>query len=461
VANERFWGQLVPLLEERRVIPVVGRDLLRVNVDGECVDLYTVLAQRVARALELPGEPPATIDELACRHVRERRALEDIYPAIKQELGALEQGPLPDALVKLAEIDWFKLYVSTTFDNMLWRAVDTVRHQGKLTHQLSYGLNNDFEDLPDELEELQRPAIYQLLGRASAREHSYVVTDEDLLEFVHNLQIIEQQPRRLFQALARNHVLLIGGRFSPWAIRFLVRAVKHPERLWLMRGKAGFVVDDSASQDAGFREFLVHYNDRTLVYDRGDAVAFVHELWTRWKQGSGKGRVAEMDRTSPARETRISSTPRRAVFLSYASEDRAIVERIKSQLDSSGIDAWFDVAELKGGQTWKEVIAADIDSAAVFVPIISKSVLRQGAREFRAEWECSLEARKRRTRLPNGTPAPFIVPAIVDNTDMQTPGIRQYFGAIQGFAVPGAVLTDDFLKRLNELVRDARAADWR
>lgn len=456
MADERFWDQLLPLLEEKRVIPVVGRDLLTIEVDGRPVDLYEHLARRLATRLELPGPAPATLNELACRYLADRRPLEEIYPALKRELGPLEQGALPEPLLKLAEIGWFKLYVSTTFDNLLWRAVNTVRYQGApLAHSLAYALNNDFPDLPDELSSLQRPVVYQLLGRASAIQDTYAVTDEDLLEFVHNLQIKDRRPRRLFEALAANHLLFLGGRFSPWLIRFFLRAVKHPERLWQVRGKAGFVVDTMASQDAGFMEFLHHYSDRTLVYASGGPVDYVNELWDRWKQ-------SRPDPSRPAGNgvevPQVRTMRRHSVFLSYASEDRAIVEGIKSQLDAAGIDAWFDRTELELGQSWAKEIAANIDSAAAFVPIISSSVLHKGAREFRAEWERSLEAQRRRPRAADGNLARFIMPVVIDGTGMQTEGVRQYFGDMQAIELPGGQLTDGFRSTMRDLVRAAQLA---
>ena len=45
MADERFWDQLLPLLEENRVIPVVGRDMLMIEVDGKRVCLYEHLAR--------------------------------------------------------------------------------------------------------------------------------------------------------------------------------------------------------------------------------------------------------------------------------------------------------------------------------------------------------------------------------------------------------------------------------
>jgi hypothetical protein len=454
--DTRFWDQLLPLLEENRVIPVVGRDLLVIDAEGERRHLYEHLARRLARRFGLPEPLPATLNELACRYLAERQALEDIYPALKRELARLEELPAPQPIVELAEIGWFRLYVSTTFDDFLCRAVDAARHDGaRLTHSLAYALNNDFQDLPEDFANLQRPAVYQLLGRASAIQDTYAVTDEDLLEFVHNLQMPERRPRRLFDALAANHVLLIGGGFSPWVIRFFLRAVKHRERLWQVRGRAGFLVDATAQQDPDLVQFLHHYSDRTLVYQSGGALEFVHELSQLWRQEHAR----EHDRPAAAPgAARSEPMPRHAVFLSYASEDRAIVERVKSQLDAAGIDAWFDRSELQAGAGWSEEISANIDSAAAFVPVISKSVLGRGSREFRVEWERALKARERRPREASGGAARFIVPIVIDGTDMQAAGVREYFGGTQAVSLPGGAVSDEFRAAMRDLVRARQLA---
>jgi len=379
--DERFWDQILPLLEEGRVVPIVGRDLLAIDADGQHANLYEHLARRLGKRLGIEGAAPASLEEVARRYMAEcRQPLEDIYPALKKELTALESSEPSGALRRLAEIEWFRLYVSTTFDDLLCRAVDAARYDGAgLTTSLAFGLMNNFKDLPDELENLQRAVVYQLFGRASAVQDTYAVTEEDLLEFVHTLQIETQRPRRLFDALESNHLLLLGGGFSPWMVRFFLRAVKHRDRLWQVRGRAGFVVDRAASEDRPLIEFLRAYSDRTLIYHAGTPEQFVDELWTHW---SGRRPAsARADASAP----RADGMPRHAVFLSYASEDRSIVESIRTQLDEAGLDAWFDRLELQPGQSWAREIAANIDAAAVFVPVISSSVLQRTGREFRVD----------------------------------------------------------------------------
>jgi hypothetical protein len=44
--------------------------------------------------------------------------------------------------------------------------------------------------------------------------------------------------------------------------------------------------------------------------------------------------------------------PKRAVFLSYASDDADAALRICTALRDAGVEVWFDQSELHGGDAW-------------------------------------------------------------------------------------------------------------
>jgi hypothetical protein len=62
---------------------------------------------------------------------------------------------------------------------------------------------------------------------------------------------------------------------------------------------------------------------------------------------------------------------KKAVSLSYASEDSAAAERICAALRSAGTEVWFDQSELRGVDAWDRQIRTQIQTCALFVPIIS------------------------------------------------------------------------------------------
>jgi hypothetical protein len=45
-----------------------------------------------------------------------------------------------------------------------------------------------------------------------------------------------------------------------------------------------------------------------------------------------------------------------AVFLSYASQDTSVAERIAVALRGAGIEVWLDRSELRGGDAWDQTI---------------------------------------------------------------------------------------------------------
>ena len=81
----------------------------------------------------------------------------------------------------------------------------------------------------------------------------------------------------------------------------------------------------------------------------------------------------------------------RAVFLSYASQDAEVVERIAVALRAAGVEVWFDKSELTGGDAWDAKIRGQIKSCALFVPIISANTNARREGYFRREWKLAVD----------------------------------------------------------------------
>jgi hypothetical protein len=295
------------------------------------------------------------------------------------------------------------------------------------------------------------------MGKVSARQQGYCVTDEDLVEFVHNLQVPDRRPTLLFDALMdpRGHLLLIGTGFSGWLTRFFLRTIKANERLWTVRDQAGFVADTIARDD--LTQFLEYFSEQTLVYE-GDLVEFVDELVRRVNGPGGGDEPPAVGNAQaeglPGPEQLPDEFPRHAVFISYASEDRDIARSIKEELEKDNIDVWFDRNELQRGDLWKRKIQVNIDECCLFLPILSRSVKVSGHREFLAEWEHALSLPW--PREPDGSPARFIVPVLVDDTDLDDPAVSGYFRKYQAEKLPGGRTTSEFREFVKQRFRLAQ-----
>src|SRR5436309_6220845 len=84
------------------------------------------------------------------------------------------------------------------------------------------------------------------------------------------------------------------------------------------------------------------------------------------------------------------STPQRAVFLSYASQDSEAARRICDALRAVGLDVWFDQSALRGGDAWDASIRRQIKECALFVPVISANTQAREEGYFRREWNLAV-----------------------------------------------------------------------
>src|SRR6516164_2811593 len=53
--KDQDWAELLACMRRRKVIPVIGEELLQVEIDGETVSLYTWMAKRLASELGVPA----------------------------------------------------------------------------------------------------------------------------------------------------------------------------------------------------------------------------------------------------------------------------------------------------------------------------------------------------------------------------------------------------------------------
>ncbi len=448
--DEDAWDDLLNYIEERQVIPIVGPDLLRVQTDRGLRPLYEWLAEKLAARLQVDASAlpqPLNLNDVVCSYLGQRGRREEAYTRLRSILREVEFEP-PLALRQLAEITDFDLFITTTFDPLLEKAVNLVRYGGQPTCEVIAYAPNRVADLPAERGQLQRTVIYHILGRLSASP-TYVVSDEDMLEFICALQSEHLTPEKLFHELEHNHLLLIGSNFSNWLARLFLRMAKR-KRLSDPRDVGEVLADDHTLRDERLLAFLQQVSVRTRVY--GGAEAFVAELHARWMKRRGaaaaSGAGAEPVRfLPPAREM-----PDRAVFISYAREDLPAVQRLKAALDAAGVPTWFDLDRLESGDDYDRKIQANIGRCGYFVPVISATTQRRLEAYFRREWSYAVD---RARSIADG--AVFILPVCIDDTPEAEALVPEKFRALHISRLPGGEPSAEFVRRLQELARGGRS----
>jgi hypothetical protein len=446
--DEDAWDDLLTFIEDKRVIPIVGPELLEVDTPEGPRLLHDWLAEKLAVRLGLDVRTlpsPFTLDDVVSSYGASRGRREEAYVRLRSILKEADFAPSP-ALRRLASITDFDLFVSTTFDPLLEQAINLERFDGAATTEVLSYAPNRVVDLSCERERMQRPCVYHLFGKVAASP-SYVISDEDMLEFICALQSEHLTPEKLFHELEHSHLLFIGSNFSNWLARLFLRMAKR-HRLSDPRDVGEVLADSYTDQDARLMSFLQQVSVRTRVYS--GARNFVDELHTRWqarRPGQPMTPVATQRILPPAREM-----PDNAVFISYAREDLPAVQRIKAGLDAAGITTWFDMERLESGDDYDRKIQRNIARCAWFIPVVSANTQRRQEAYFRREWSYAMD---RARNMADS--ALFILPVVIDATDAGHALVPDRFKALHFTALQDGEVTPDFARRLAELVRGPHA----
>ena len=309
--DEDAWEDLLNFIEERRVIPIIGPELLQVETETGPRLLYDWVAEKLPARLNIdPAELPKsyTLNDVVCWFLAARGRREEAYARVRSIFRDANFVP-PFALRQLAQITDFDLFVTTTFDPLLEQAINLERFQGAATAEVLSYAPNRVVDLPSEREKLLRPVVYHLFGRLSASP-TYVISDEDTLEFICALQSEHLTPERLFHELEHNHLLFIGSSFTNWLARLFLRMAKR-HRLSDPRDVGEVLADNHSDKDGRLMNFLQQVSVRTRVYS--GAAKFVDELHRRWMTRQKPGDVIRAGRPAALPAARARDARQRSL----------------------------------------------------------------------------------------------------------------------------------------------------
>lgn len=452
---DEFWEDFLPLVEEKRVIPIIGPDLLVFDGEGGPKTLYRIVAERLAERLKVDmqgiGEGGVYgLNDVVCRYLQGRGRREEVYPKIRAIMKDIVlEAPAP--LRALAGIRDFDLFVSLSFDSLLAVAINAVRFGGaERTEQIAYAPNK-VADLPAEREALKNPVVYSLFGKLSVAP-DYVITEEDTLEFLYALQSEARRPHLLFDALQGSHLLFLGYCFPDWLARFFIRIAKS-RQLSQQRGESELLVDPRVANERQLVHFLENFSYGTRILSM-EPLAFIEELARRWHERNPPAAVSEKPRLA-IDDAEVADTtpdlPTGGIFISYAKEDLGAVQNIFSALEELGLDVWIDKDRLEAGDQYDQKIKRNIKACSLFLPIISGTTQRRLEGYFRREWKL---AEERSWGIADSVP--FILPIVIDDTPAYESVVPEAFQKAQWTQLPGGESKPEFEMRLVKLVREYR-----
>ena len=436
--EDKDWYNLLREIKARKVVPVIGPALVTVTDHGQPIMLNRHLAPGLAKALQLENpEQFGSLNEVARAHLLRGGKRDAVYQELRYLFDGLKATPPSPALMDLAAITDFELFVSSTPDPLLARALEQSRPGFRVDRNLLAFHPNEPQDLPDVL---PGSLLYYILGNYNTYP-DFAVWEEDYMEFICGLEEARDNLKNLFRTLKNRFLLLLGSPSEDWIVRFFLRVARQ-QRL-SDRHQRDYLADVLA--DLG--EPMIFFFDRVIGATRiipGEPGIFVQELARRWRQGpsSPADSAEELLRRMP------EEMPPGAVFISYSSEDLAAASALAYGLATAGVPVWLDKQRLRVGDNFERSLEHAVkDGCSFFISLISAATEADASRYFHKEraWAAN--------RQVDGFV--FYLPVIIDDT--AAPKLEPAcFGKIHREHLKGGKISREFAQRVLRLVEEYR-----
>ncbi len=409
--NDRSWDQLLRAIDQEKVVLVIGDKLLRVKIGDKSYTMKQYVLKRMAEELEVDYTPELDFYDLSYE-VKLKEWRQKQSNPYNETTYILEDLPRKsydtDLLRKLLSIDKFKLVLTTGFDDIALTLMQEIYGKDNVA-SYSYEKNSNRPDIPTYFNKYLH---YHLFGKADPTPNSFVLTEDDLLDFIHSWMDQNYRPQQLSYKLGDRYLLVIGCDYPNWLFRFFFHSLKHS--ISQINASGGSISGTLA--DNNLEPELISFLQRMEANVHEDAENFIEELsarWTKYKSTHGttmpQGNDLQAEQGQP-------STPAEA-FISYASEDYETAKEIASTFEELGLHVWFDKKALEPGDEYERLIRQRIQECPLFIPVLSPQTAKVGGpRFYRKEWKWASDM----SQQYFGTGRNYIMPVVIEGYKMES-----------------------------------------
>lgn len=421
------WNRLCRNISEKNVIPVIGNEMYKFNLAGNLVNIESYVVKELLRNNGIEDRTFKSIGAAVDYLLVERQAdIRDINDDLKSLTSSETEYPLLNEFLAIGQL---LFYVNTTvYGNILESIIQRQRNSNAIEGNFSI-----YESFTENINvnALERPFVFNIFGSLA---HNVVpaLKEEEMLEFTTALigKISDSKFASILDALKNKTLLFLGCSQPGWLIRFLFRILSN-DRIdnWQRRRSEIIVINDKSDEREVQFRFLSSY--KAITYD-GDTNEFVRELSDKWKEYS-----------------RIHPPKPKNIFISYSHKDTHAAETLLSRLSGiENVNCWFDNNRLQSGDNFNTEIILNIDSADLFIPIISANSLEGDNSYVRREWLTAYNTNV--TRMIRNKKAKYLLPVVIDNTNLGNSVINEFFPSLTIASIPGGNADDQFINTVKK-----------
>ena len=422
--NDRNWNLLLEAINNCSVVPILGNEIFQIESNGKKELLEEFILQELAKKFDVPYEVGMgyssindKIEELNFQNLRFRRMgdITDIYYEINSIFRNIRFSELL-LLKKILSLSKFPLILTTSFNPII---EDILLETSENTKVYSYNRSMK-SDIPNNISS-ETPALYYLFGRLSKMKNSFMVTEDDLLEYLHCWHNDDTRPKNLVKYLENKYLLVIGCDYPNWLFRFLWYSIRSFSLSGTNYETQGLVANNTLKKDSELIKFLSRV--QTHVYE--DSSLFIDKLTERWNEYKIETKIENEDDVveKPDKRENIKKNTNIAIdiFISYAHEDYEAASKIEKLLIENGASVWLDKRALSPSEDYRAEIKTIIQKTKRFMPILSGNTIKEESRFFRREWTWALNELECRLSIP------YIAPVVIDSIDINDVLVPEQF----------------------------------
>jgi hypothetical protein len=394
-------GGLVGKVQSGDCVLVLGpRIAMPAEIDPKQTPIDEYLALRLLADLGNDDQRALGLREAMSRY--EQRIGEPALRSLVQQVAADLDERTTELHRDLASLP-FRLVLQTTPDRMMFEAFRAVGKTGAVEAYYNYCPEVRQDGLLA-APSADKPIVYSLFGRQDHPE-SMVLTDQNLLDYLVTLTRERPPLPDSVRATLRARstlFLFVGFGFASWWLRLLLKVL---DITGVANRGLSLALEDKRSFDAASLEDRGFF-EKSIYIQSGDWNALVKDLAKRYRElPSRKAATLQAAPASP-------SGKRPLVFLSYASEDGELVDRLRIALDAQGLAVWQDSQNLRAGQNWEAKIEEFIKRVDYFVFVQTENMDKRDNERRDGVYNRELKlALKRAEDKPHG--AVFVIHATV------------------------------------------------